>query len=95
MLLETGNPIYTEVGNQLARVVVNSRDLTELNQLKSELDQAVELKERYYSELEALRAQQLEVGSLVARSTEMRKIIIWLLELLWWILMCSSSGNQG
>lgn len=38
MLLETGNPIYTEVGNQLARVVVNSRDLTELNQLKSELD---------------------------------------------------------
>lgn len=75
MLLVMGNPIFAENGEQIARVVVNCRDLTELNQLKRELGEAVELKERYYSELEALRAQQLEVGPLVARSSEMRKVM--------------------
>lgn len=75
MLLVTGNPIFAENSNQITRVVVNCRDLTELNQLKRQLGEIEELKERYYSELEALRAQQLEVGPIVARSVEMKKIM--------------------
>lgn len=75
VLLVTGNPIFSEHSDHITRVVVNCRDLTELNQLKLQLGEVVELKERYYSELEALRAQQLEVGSIVARSGEMRKIM--------------------
>lgn len=49
-MLATGNPIYNEEG-KLVRVLVNCRDLTELNKLKQEIEQAQRLNKHYQEEL--------------------------------------------
>ncbi len=49
-ILATGNPIYDEEGN-IVRVLVNCRDLTELNKLKLEIEQAQRLNRHYQEEL--------------------------------------------
>lgn len=74
-ILVTGNPIFDENTDQLSGVVINCRDLTELDQLKQQLGEVVELNERYYKELEVLRAQQKDVEPYVARSSDMKKIM--------------------
>lgn len=49
-MLATGNPIYDEEGN-LVRVLVNCRDLTELNKLKQEVEQAQRLNKHYQDQI--------------------------------------------
>ncbi|NPV70277.1 MAG: sigma 54-interacting transcriptional regulator [Firmicutes bacterium] len=73
-VIVTGNPIYDEWGN-IVGVVTNVRDLTELENLKTQLEETMRLSERYYSELQELRSQQLDVGHVVAQSAEMRKAL--------------------
>ncbi len=66
-VLVTGSPIFDERGN-IVSVVTNVRDLTELENLKAQI-------ERYRSELQELRSQQLDVGLVIAQSAEMRKVL--------------------
>lgn len=73
-LLITGTPIFEEEG-KINLIVINCRDISELNRLRHELDAAQQLKEKYYSELEALRVQQLEVGDIVANSAPMQQTL--------------------
>lgn len=54
-ILVTGNPIFDDDGN-LFRVVTNVRDITELNSLRQELEQAQELRQHYQEQLNKYRA---------------------------------------
>lgn len=62
-LLVTGNPIFNEHG-QLVRVLTNGRDITELNRLKQEVEQAYSLSKLYEEELKrAVESRELVINS--------------------------------
>ena len=73
-LLVTGTPIFDEAG-KINLVVVNCRDISELNRLRHQLEATQQLKDKYFLELEALRAQQMEVGEIIANSGDMQRIL--------------------
>jgi PAS domain S-box-containing protein len=72
-VLITGNPVFNEAG-EIVRVVTTVRDMEELNSLKEELEETKKLSKQYYSELERLREQQLDLEDVVIKSDEMEKI---------------------
>ncbi|MBM7622625.1 sigma-54-dependent Fis family transcriptional regulator [Sporohalobacter salinus] len=73
-VLSTGNPVFNEDG-EIVRIVTTARDVKKLNHLKKELEKTKELSERYYSELEQLRSQQLELDDeIVVKSSKMEKV---------------------
>jgi PAS domain S-box-containing protein len=72
--LITSNPVL-DANNNVVKVISNVRDITELITLKSQLDQAKELSERYYSELVHLRSQTVQVEGMIAESPAMRAIV--------------------
>lgn len=73
-VIVTGNPIFDD-GNNIALVVTNVRDITELEDLKEELEHRRYLSEKYLLELKELRGDLFKEESLVARSEKMREII--------------------
>lgn len=79
-LLVTGNPVFSP-GGEINRVVVNVRDLTEMNRLLYELEQARRLSERYYDELTQLRAGSLKQEGIVFSSPSMQKLLALALRL--------------
>ncbi len=72
-VIATGTPVFKD--GKIIRVVVNSRDITELNQMKRELREMHLLAEKYQSELELLRWEQVQADNLIVRSPEMKKVI--------------------
>ncbi|WP_027414466.1 sigma-54-dependent Fis family transcriptional regulator [Aneurinibacillus terranovensis] len=75
VLLSTGTPIIDDKTGEILQVIMNCRDLSQLNRMKRELDEAKELSERYHSELAVLRAQQMGLDGIIAESEEMGNII--------------------
>ena len=73
-VMATGTPIFDGEG-QLAQIVVNVRDMTDLEQLRRRLEATVELNQRYVSELEQIRLQQLKLDDLVAKSPAMKRVL--------------------
>ncbi len=73
-LLITASPVKN-AGGEIFRVVVNVRDLTELNRLRQELDQSKELSERYQEELNQLRQKQFSQKGLVFSSPGMQELL--------------------
>lgn len=73
-LLITGNPVRNKSG-EIFRIVINIRDMTELNQLKEELEASRELSERYQSELAQLRGKLLRQEGLVFNSPKMQDLL--------------------
>lgn len=73
-LLVTGNPVRNQSG-EIFRVVINIRDITELNRLKEELEASRELSERYQSELTQLRGKLLNQEGLVFNSPQMQNLL--------------------
>ncbi|CFY02608.1 PAC motif [Syntrophomonas zehnderi OL-4] len=71
-ILATGNPIYDEEGN-IVRVLVNCRDLTELNKLKLEIEQAQSLNRHYQEELK--RVLQDGSPTYIARSRKSKELM--------------------
>jgi PAS domain S-box-containing protein len=71
-ILATGTPIFKD--GKIFRVVVNSRDITELNNLKNDLHQAFEKAEILESELNLLRSESIKTDEFVSRNHKMRKI---------------------
>jgi PAS domain S-box-containing protein len=74
-LLVTGTPVFEEDG-QLSMVIVNERDLTQLNRLKEELEEAKEESSRYKEELTHLNLKELENQDIIAQSKEMQDVLI-------------------
>ena len=73
-VLATGTPIYKNDGT-IDKIVVNSRDITDLDALKRELSEKEELARKYQSELELLRLEKFETGNIISKSPAMQKII--------------------
>lgn len=74
VIMATGTPILDEKGD-LDLVVVNVRDITDLENLKVKLNETVQLSKRYASELEEIRRQQQKIEDLIPNSTSMKKVV--------------------
>lgn len=70
----TGNPEF-EIDNEVQRVVLNIRDMTELIHLKQEMKKTRDETARYFAELRELRAKQIDIKNIVSRSDAMKKVI--------------------
>lgn len=75
-VLVSSNPIFDEQGN-ISMVVTNVRDITKLYELEEQLAKNMELTEKYYTEIEAMRIQYLNLSDIIAKD----KIMLNLLEL--------------
>ncbi len=72
-IMVTGIPLFDAAG-KVRKVIINSRDTTELVQLQEDLAQARENLRRNDREIEALRVQMLAIDGLVLQSAAMQRI---------------------
>ena len=72
--LITGNPIFNENG-EITFVVSNDRDISELDQLRSQLQESQALAKGYISKLSELEMKSVDLSSIVFRSEPMEKIV--------------------
>lgn len=74
-LMMTGTPVFNEE-DEIVRVITNVRDLTDLNSLKSELDEAREQSARYYFEILQLRSQlPIEIPDYIVENINMKRVV--------------------
>lgn len=73
-VLVSSNPIFDEEAN-IVMVVTNVRDVTDLYELKEQLDKKENLAQKYYSQVEAMRRQLLNFSDIVAEDENMLKIL--------------------
>ncbi|QNB47945.1 PAS domain S-box protein [Thermanaerosceptrum fracticalcis] len=73
VIMATGTPILDEKG-ELVQVVVNVRDITDLENLKAQLNETMQLTRRYADELEEIRLQQQKIDDIVVKSPSMQRI---------------------
>lgn len=73
-ILVTGNPIFNDNGD-IVFVVANDRDMTELDNLRSQLQEAKALAKGYISKLARLQLEEADLSNIVFRSAEMQIII--------------------
>jgi transcriptional regulator with PAS, ATPase and Fis domain len=72
-VLATGNPILNSKG-EIDVIIINDRDITELDRIRRELDESKALVDQYRSELLDLHLRDLETNFFVCRSKEMESI---------------------
>lgn len=72
-VLVTGIPVYKN--GQIDKVIINSRDITELNMLKRKLSENELLAEKYQSEWQKLNSKMLRQKELLYTSEAMNKTI--------------------
>jgi len=73
-LLITGNPVRNLQG-EIVRVVINTRDMSDLNNLKDQLEQSIALSERYHGELTQLRSKLIDQSGLIVKSLAMKQVV--------------------
>jgi len=73
-LLATATPSFNPDGS-IFRIVVNTRDITRLNSLQQQLEEAELMKNRYYQELLELRQNHNLSGDILYSSPAMRKMM--------------------
>lgn len=74
-LLVVGTPVMDENG-KILRIINASRDITEIDQLKQELQESKEISERYQREIQKLRLKdQKSLKKIIYRSSIMEKLI--------------------
>jgi PAS domain S-box-containing protein len=73
-LLSTGTPSLTEDG-KIALIVINERDMTELNLLRKEFEESQQVREKYRQELTDISLMELLRNDIVAESPAMRRIL--------------------
>ncbi len=73
-LLITGSPVINQQG-EIVRVVINIRDMTDLNNLKNQLEASLALSERYHGELTQLRSRFMDQDGVVVKSTIMKTVM--------------------
>jgi PAS domain S-box-containing protein len=69
-LMLTGNPVFNPAG-ELIRVVVNERDITEIDALRAELEAQVAKNDQIQQRIQELQLDELASGRIIARSTPM------------------------
>ncbi len=73
-LLSTGTPSLAEDG-RIVLIVVNERDMTELNTLRKEFEESQQAREKYREELTGISLLELERNDIIAESAAMRRIL--------------------
>ena len=73
-VLCTGIPVFDRNG-QVSMVVINERDITQLEALKIQLEETRKEKDRYKSELTELSMLELQRQKVVSESDQMREIL--------------------
>lgn len=71
----TGNPIFDEDKNEIILVVTNVRDVSELDNLRKQLEDTRQISEKYFSELQELRLHSLKTEDFVVKSESMKNIL--------------------
>ncbi len=74
LLLCTGTPAWDENG-KIALIVVNERDLTELEALRNKFQESKKLTEKFKEELSELTLRELQSNTIIAESAEMKHIL--------------------
>lgn len=73
-LLVTGSPVL-DPQDEIRRIVLNVRDLSELNDLKTQLEATRELSLRYQAELQELRSRLNSQNGIIINSVAMESVI--------------------
>ena len=73
-VLSTGTPVFDDEGN-IAMIIVNDRDMTQLNNLKAKLDETRLVSEKYKDTLAELSIVNLKEQPILASSEKMRHIL--------------------
>ena len=73
-LMITGSPIFDETG-RLVRVVVNERDITEIDSLHEELQRQEAIKNQYRSHMLEMQLAKMESRRIIARSPCMARLL--------------------
>ncbi|MEW5725635.1 MAG: sigma 54-interacting transcriptional regulator [Thermodesulfobacteriota bacterium] len=79
-LLVTGTPLFDENG-QIKLVVVNERDMTQLNAIKEKLEETQMMSEKYRDRLIELDALRSREDRIIAESPKMREALKYALKL--------------
>jgi PAS domain S-box-containing protein/TyrR family helix-turn-helix protein len=74
LLLYTGTPSFDENGN-ITHIVVNERDVTQLNNLRQELEQSRMLAEKFKDELAEKSLRESKAQGIIVDSKQMRHIM--------------------
>ena len=74
-LLVTGTPVFDDNG-AISMVIVNERDLTQLNRLQEELQQVKEEKSRIKEALTQVSLSEFQGEEIIAHSSEMQEVLI-------------------
>lgn len=72
-VLVTGSPVFDDHG-EISLVVVNDRDITQLNQLRAELDKTRALSREYMEKLSHSNQRESLFSDVVIRSAPMRRV---------------------
>jgi PAS domain S-box-containing protein len=72
-VLATGNPIFNSKG-EIDVIIINDRDITELDRIRRELEESKALVDQFRSELLGFHLRDLESNFFVCRSKEMESI---------------------
>lgn len=74
ILIVTGNPVFDEAG-RITRIVVNSRDVSELINLKQRLEDTEQLVNKYRQLVMFLRQEKMEGVEIIAISAQMKQVL--------------------
>ena len=74
-IIVTANPVFDEKG-QIIRVVTNSRDITELSNLRQRLEDTEKLMDNYRTEIVKLQKERLDASEIISKSAIMQQILI-------------------
>ncbi len=73
-LVLTGTPVRDDAG-QLIRVVVNERDVTEIESLQRDLEEQEAIKDRFRDEMQEMRIEMVESQRVIAKSPAMQQAL--------------------
>ena len=73
-MLITGTPVFDTKG-ELSLVVVNLRDMTQLNEVREQLEQTLLVSEKYKDELAELSLSELSNQDIIAENESMRRML--------------------
>jgi len=73
-IIVTANPVFDEKG-KIIRVVTNSRDITELSNLRQRLEDTEKLMDNYRTEILKLRKERVGTSEIISKSAVMQQIL--------------------
>lgn len=73
-LMLTGNPVFDEDG-RLIQIVVNERDITEIDTLRQELEEQAAIRDQFRHQILEMQLMELESNRIIARSPSFANVL--------------------